>query len=65
LRCFRFSWAEVRATYSIVVPILNEAETLPELAPRLIAFFERLDGRCEAILRTTRERTEASTSGRS
>jgi dolichol-phosphate mannosyltransferase len=40
----------VRTTYSIVIPILNEAETLPALERRLIALFERLDGPCEAIL---------------
>jgi glycosyltransferase involved in cell wall biosynthesis len=36
--------------YSIVIPILNEAETLPELERRLVALFERLDAPCEAIL---------------
>lgn len=40
----------VRAAYSIVIPILNEAETLPELERRLLKLFERLDGPCEAIL---------------
>jgi dolichol-phosphate mannosyltransferase len=40
----------VRAIYSIVIPILNEAETLPELERRLVALFERLDGSSEAIL---------------
>ena len=40
----------MRVTYSIVIPILNEAETLPELERRLVALFERLDGPCEAIL---------------
>ncbi len=40
----------MRAIYSIVIPILNEAETLPELERRLLALFERLDGACEAIL---------------
>jgi glycosyltransferase involved in cell wall biosynthesis len=39
----------VRVTYSIVIPILDEAETLPELESRLAALFERLDGPCEAI----------------
>src|SRR5438094_5345755 len=36
--------------YSIVIPILNEAETLPELEHRLTALFAQLDGPCEAIL---------------
>lgn len=40
----------MRVTYSIVIPILDEAETLPELESRLAALFERLDGPCEAIL---------------
>lgn len=40
----------MRVTYSIVIPILDEAETLPELESRLAALFERLDGPCEVIL---------------
>ena len=36
--------------YSIVVPIYNEQETLPELYERLIALLERLDGTGEVIL---------------
>jgi polyisoprenyl-phosphate glycosyltransferase len=40
----------MRAIYSIVVPILNEAETLPELESRLRALFDQLDGPCEAVL---------------
>ncbi len=40
----------MRAIYSIVIPILNEAEMLPELERRLVALFERLDGPCEALL---------------
>src|SRR5918992_1375696 len=37
-------------TYSIVVPICNEVETLAELERRLVAVFDRLDGDVEAIL---------------
>ncbi|MGH3102487.1 MAG: glycosyltransferase family 2 protein [Gaiellaceae bacterium] len=36
--------------YSFVVPIYNEAETLPELARRLGAVMDALDGEAEAIL---------------
>ena len=35
--------------YSIVVPIFNEEETLPELTRRLAALFDRLDGPAEVI----------------
>jgi polyisoprenyl-phosphate glycosyltransferase len=41
--------AEVPA-YSFVIPIYNEQETLPELARRLQAVMEDLDGEAEAIL---------------
>jgi glycosyltransferase involved in cell wall biosynthesis len=37
-------------TYSFVIPIYNEQETLPELARRLQAVMEDLDGEAEAIL---------------
>jgi polyisoprenyl-phosphate glycosyltransferase len=37
-------------TYSIVVPICDEEDTLPEPERRLVAVFDRLDGEAEAIL---------------
>jgi glycosyltransferase involved in cell wall biosynthesis len=40
----------MRMNYSIVIPILNEAETLPELGRRLRALFDELGGSCEAVL---------------
>ena len=40
----------MRPRYSIVVPIYNEIETLPELERRFVALFERLDGEVEVIL---------------
>jgi glycosyltransferase involved in cell wall biosynthesis len=40
----------VVSTYSFVIPIYNEQETLPELARRLQAVMEDLDGEAEAIL---------------
>lgn len=36
--------------YSIVVPVFNEAETLPELYRRMCAVMGGLDGTCELIL---------------
>ncbi len=35
--------------YSLVVPVYNEEETLPELA-RLASLLDRMDGECEVIL---------------
>lgn len=35
--------------YSLVVPVFNEEETLPELLRRLSALLERMDGECEVI----------------
>lgn len=40
----------MRTVYSIVIPILNEQDTLPELERRLVRLFERLDAPSEAIL---------------
>jgi polyisoprenyl-phosphate glycosyltransferase len=40
----------VTPRYSFVVPVYNEQETLPELARRLGAVLERLDGEAEVIL---------------
>ena len=37
-------------TYSLVVPIHNEQETLPELRRRLVPVLDRLDGSAEVIL---------------
>jgi len=39
-----------RPDYSIVVPVFNEEETLPELLRRLSALLDRLDGPAEVIL---------------
>jgi glycosyltransferase involved in cell wall biosynthesis len=36
--------------YSIVVPVFNEQETLPELFGRLMSLLERLDGPAEVVL---------------
>ena len=36
--------------YSIVVPVFNEAESLPELYRRMCAVMDGLDGTCELIL---------------
>ena len=36
--------------YSLVVPVFNEEDTVPELARRLSALLERLDGPAEVIL---------------
>lgn len=36
--------------YSLVVPVYNEEETLPELLRRLAALLEKMDGECEVIL---------------
>ena len=36
--------------YSLVVPVYNEEETLPELLRRLASLLERMDGECEVIL---------------
>ena len=38
------------AKYSIVVPVFNEAESLPELYRRMCAVMDGLDGTCELIL---------------
>ena len=35
--------------YSLVVPVFNEEETLPELLRRLSALLEQMDGECEVI----------------
>ncbi len=40
----------MRPTYSIVIPINDEQETLPHLHRELSALFERLDGTAEVIL---------------
>ena len=40
----------MRPRYSFVVPIYNEAETLPELARRLTSVLDRLDGDAEVIV---------------
>ena len=37
-------------TYSIVIPIFNEEETLDELLSRMLALMDRLDGSAEVIL---------------
>jgi polyisoprenyl-phosphate glycosyltransferase len=39
----------VAPRYSFVIPVYNEAETLPELRRRLFAVLERLDGEAEVI----------------
>ena len=39
-----------RPEYSLVVPIYNEEDTVPELARRLAALLEQLDGTAEVIL---------------
>ena len=39
-----------RPEYSLVVPIYNEAETIPELVRRLAELVDKLDGEAEAIL---------------
>src|SRR5262245_23044681 len=39
-----------RPTYSFVIPVHNEEQTLPELATRLEAVLARLDGSAEVIL---------------
>ncbi|MDX6513694.1 MAG: polyisoprenyl-phosphate glycosyltransferase [Gaiellaceae bacterium] len=39
-----------RPTYSFVIPVYNEEETLPELERRLAAVLDRLDGEAEVIL---------------
>ena len=39
-----------RPEYSIVIPVYNEEETIPELARRLGQLLERLDGPAEVIL---------------
>lgn len=36
--------------YSIVIPVLDEKDTLPELARRLGPVMDQLDGPCEAVL---------------
>jgi glycosyltransferase involved in cell wall biosynthesis len=36
--------------YSLVVPVYNEEETLPELLRRLASLLDRMDGECEVIL---------------
>ena len=36
--------------YSLVVPIYNEEETLPELMRRLALLLDKMDGECEVIL---------------
>jgi glycosyltransferase involved in cell wall biosynthesis len=36
--------------YSLVVPVYNEEETLPELLRRLASLLDRMDGACEVIL---------------
>ncbi len=41
---------EPSPTYSIVVPVFNEAETLAELHRRLSELMDQLDGPCELIL---------------
>ena len=37
-------------TYSLVIPVFNEEETLPELRSRLLQLLSRLDGETEVIL---------------
>jgi glycosyltransferase involved in cell wall biosynthesis len=37
-------------TYSLVVPVYNEEQVLPELRSRLVALLDRLDGEAEIIL---------------
>ena len=36
--------------YSLVVPVFNEEETLPELLRRLALLLDKMDGECEVIL---------------
>lgn len=40
----------MRATYSIVVPIFNEGETIPEMHRRMAAVLDSLDGPSELVL---------------
>jgi dolichol-phosphate mannosyltransferase len=40
----------VSTTYSLVIPIYNEQETLPELGRRVLALLDRLDGSAEVVL---------------
>jgi polyisoprenyl-phosphate glycosyltransferase len=39
-----------RPTYSFVIPLYNEEETLPELYRQLARLFDSLDGEAELIL---------------
>ncbi|MEP7225585.1 MAG: glycosyltransferase family 2 protein [Actinomycetota bacterium] len=41
---------ESTVEYSLVVPVFDEEETLPELLRRLSALLDRMDGDCEVIL---------------
>lgn len=42
--------AATRATYSLVIPIFNEEETLPELHKRVTSLMDNLDGDSEVVL---------------
>ena len=42
--------SDQRPEYSIVLPVFNEEETLPELVRRLEDLLSRLDGPAEVIL---------------
>ena len=41
--------SEGRLQYSVVIPVFNEEETLPELTRRLGELLDRLDGPAEVI----------------
>jgi len=42
--------AACRPTYSFVIPVYNELETLPALRERLVELMDRLDGQAEVVL---------------
>src|SRR4029450_2085310 len=44
-----YDWAVGAPTYSLVIPIYNEQECLPELLTRLRSLMERLDGPAEVV----------------
>lgn len=44
------SGSSSRPTYSFVIPVLDEVESLPELERRLTEVMDRMDGPCEVVL---------------
>lgn len=52
--CVNYLWSNrscmIQPTYSFIIPVYNEAETLPELRTRICEIMDRMDGSAEVVL---------------